>query len=68
MDNGRIHPAARPAAPFATSFASRRWGVWQRQLEAGHEPCFGTSERFFCAETDCPFRSECLGLRAAWKR
>lgn len=59
---------SRPEAPFVTSFASRRWQVWQRQLAAGHVPCFGTPERFFCTEGECPYRAECRGLRAAWNR
>lgn len=54
--------------PSPQSFTSRRWTVWQRQLRAGHVPCFGTPERFFCDEAECPFRAECRSLRANWQR
>lgn len=61
-------PAAAPAPGSKRRFASRRWTVWQRQVRAGHVPCFGTPERFFCSDADCPFRGECRGLRASWQR
>lgn len=30
--------------------------------------CFQSEERFFCRETGCAYRNECIRLVAAWKR
>lgn len=49
------------------STTSRRWAVWQLQMHEGHRSCFGTPERFFCTENDCPFSDECRRLRANWR-
>lgn len=45
-----------------------RRSIWVQQEGRGHEPCFATERRFFCEETDCPWRAECLSLRAEWRR
>ncbi|MGD8827064.1 MAG: hypothetical protein PVG21_00060 [Gammaproteobacteria bacterium] len=50
------------------SRAQRRYQIWARQAANGQTPCFGTPTRYFCDDWDCPFRAECLQLRAAWRR
>ncbi|MGE5626086.1 MAG: hypothetical protein ACM3ZT_11130 [Bacillota bacterium] len=55
-----VVPGGRPA--------SLRRIVWAEQEQCGHEPCFGTQRRLFCEESGCPWRGECLSLRAAWRR
>lgn len=61
-------PLRSPDSPKnVDSHASRRYVIWGMQVEAGHEPCFGTAVRFVCDEYECPFRKECLGLRAHWR-
>jgi hypothetical protein len=57
-----------PAPGAETVSARRRWQVLRQQLRDGHEPCFGTERRHACPEREtCPYRAECLGLRAAWR-
>lgn len=48
--------------------ATERWQIWGEQLDQGKTPCFRTTARFFCRDTDCPLREQCLSLRAAWRR
>jgi len=48
--------------------AQMRWSIWAEQRRAGHEPCFGTDNRIVCEEVGCPWRGECLALRAEWRR
>ncbi len=50
------------------SASRRRWAIWSVQQQTGHEPCFGTEARIFCRESACPWRAECLGLKAEWRR
>lgn len=45
-----------------------RWTIWGEQQRAGHQPCFGTERRMFCEELRCPWRGDCLSLRAEWRR
>lgn len=45
-----------------------RWEIWSLQAEQGIEPCFATERRFTCTDTQCPWRDECLGLQAEWRR
>ncbi len=42
--------------------------IRKQQVLDGHEPCFGTEQRYNCAETECPWRKPCQRLRAAWLR
>ena len=46
----------------------RRWQVLYEQMQRDHEPCFQTDQRHACAEFDCPWRAECMALRAEWRR
>lgn len=48
--------------------AGRRWRIWAQQAEQGALPCFATETRNTCQETACPWRDECLALKAEWKR
>jgi hypothetical protein len=59
--------AERPACP-APSRTQRRWQVLYEQLRSDHEPCFQTDRRHACPERDCPWRAECAGMRAEWRR
>lgn len=59
--------AAAQSSADATPTAER-WAIWQQQLAAGREPCFGTPLRFLCDDTDCRLRARCLNLRAEWLR
>lgn len=68
----RPGPAVRRPLPGAANpegpGGGERWRIWRLQIAAGHEPCFGTPERFGCDVLDCPWRARCLGLRAEWLR
>lgn len=57
------------AAPILdrTSVRQRRYQVWAEQQKANHELCFGTARRYIC-DAACPWRAECLSLRAEWMR
>ncbi len=46
----------------------RRWDVWAEQRHLHHQPCFATEYRIFCEEIGCPWRAECMSLRAEWRR
>ena len=46
---------------------SRTQTVRLRQMEQGHEPCFGTEKRFDCAEI-CEWRRDCHKRVAVWLR
>jgi hypothetical protein len=48
--------------------SARRWNIWAQQAAAGKQPCFASEVRFNCRELDCPWRAECLDLRAEWQR
>lgn len=60
------HSPAPP--PKNAKSCSERWNIWRGQLAAGHEPCFATSQRFHCQDVDCPWREQCMRLRAEWLR
>jgi hypothetical protein len=45
-----------------------RWQILYAQMAEGHEPCFRTERRHGCPEADCPYRPECMALRAEWRR
>lgn len=60
-------PAREGLAP-ARSASERRWAIWQEQEAAGQQACFATPLRLICTKMDCPWRSECLKLRADWMR
>lgn len=63
---GAVLPrAGRKAALEATR---RRWDILTEQMRSGHEPCFQTEGRHACGETQCPWRAECLSMRAEWLR
>jgi hypothetical protein len=69
--NAATQGRAEPAAPLAVtpiSRTQRRWQVLYQQLQCDHEPCFQTEKRHSCKETTCPWRTECLALRAEWRR
>lgn len=57
-----------PQRGVMRSGVQRRWQIRAEQQLAEHEPCFATDRRFFCEETGCPWRAECLALRAEWRR
>lgn len=59
---------AHEAAAQARSTSARRWAIWQEQEAAGQQACFATPLRLACAKMDCPWRSECMKLRADWMR
>lgn len=61
-----VEPA--PPPPGTATPTRERWTIWRVQIAAGHEPCFGTAQRFVCADTGCRLRARCLGLRAEWLR
>lgn len=61
-----VEPA--PPPPGTATPTRERWTIWRAQIAAGHEPCFGTAQRFVCADTGCRLRARCLGLRAEWLR
>lgn len=50
------------------SAAGLRWNVWAEQERQGRTPCFGTEARNACRKVDCPWRRECLSLKAEWRR
>jgi hypothetical protein len=54
-------------SPILQSSRHRRYQVWAAQQDSGMEPCFATPRRFVCDEQGCPWRDECLSLRAEWK-
>lgn len=60
--------AATMLLPAAGRPMQRRWAIWGEQARAGHEPCYGTERRLTCEEIQCPWRRECLALRAVWRR
>ncbi len=64
----RTLPLSVVRASPAGSASRRRWAIWSEQQHLGHEPCFGTEARIFCREASCPWRVECLGLKAEWRR
>jgi len=57
-----------PSAVGSLRPMQMRWAIWAEQEFLNHQPCFGTERRLFCEERDCPWRSQCLSLRAAWRR
>ena len=48
--------------------ASRKVLVHAIQRAEGHAACFLDDNRFLCKESSCEWRSECLTLKAAWRR
>lgn len=62
----RVREPARP--PETRDHVSRRYAIWRRQADEGHETCFATARRFICKETHCRYRAECVQLRAMWRR
>ncbi|HRQ65578.1 MAG TPA: hypothetical protein PKZ76_12085 [Xanthomonadaceae bacterium] len=60
--------AHRVSGPIIRSTRDRRYQVWSVQQSEGKDPCFATARRFVCDQFDCPWRSECLSLRAEWMR
>jgi hypothetical protein len=58
----------RTAAGSQVNCSARRWDIWAQQAASGKRPCFASEHRFTCMEADCPWRNECLGLRAEWHR
>lgn len=46
----------------------RRWQILGSQMREGHEPCFQTERRHACPEVECPWRTECVVMRADWRR
>jgi hypothetical protein len=48
--------------------ASKKVLVHAIQRAEGHAACFLADNRFMCQETGCEWRSECLTLKAAWRR
>ncbi|MCE5232431.1 MAG: hypothetical protein LLF91_03865 [Xanthomonadaceae bacterium] len=61
--DANVVEGARPA-----SASARRWAVWTEQEAAGTQACFATPLRLTCAKLDCPWRAECMKLRADWMR
>ncbi|GAP67074.1 hypothetical protein MBSD_n2390 [Mizugakiibacter sediminis] len=59
---------ARDGAAQARSASARRWAIWQEQEAAGQQACFATPLRLVCRKMDCPWRGECMKLRADWMR
>jgi hypothetical protein len=47
---------------------AQEFSVWAEQERANHMRCFGTERRFTCEEIECPWRAECISLRAEWRR
>lgn len=45
-----------------------RWKVLYSQLSSGREPCYQTEQRLVCTDDTCPWRQDCLALRAEWLR
>lgn len=69
MNTIHLNVLQPPAAPLRLARpVQRRWNIWSEQQGAGHEPCFGTDRRLYCEELNCPWRGECLSLRAEWRR
>ncbi|MBX6419744.1 MAG: hypothetical protein IRZ06_01885 [Nevskia sp.] len=66
VDAAGVRALATDDAPPGPT--ARRWAIWLKQMAAGHEPCFGTEDRYTCADTGCPYRAECLRSRADWLR
>lgn len=69
--NNVVLPGAvlpRPARRTALEATRRRWDILSAQMRSGHEPCFQTERRHACDEAQCPWRSECLSMRAQWLR
>jgi len=64
------HAFASPGSSTSSRASDSGWRhtVWAAQVSAGHEPCFGTAYRFVCDEASCPWRRDCLRLRAEWRR
>ncbi|HEX7113404.1 MAG TPA: hypothetical protein VF216_13245 [Mizugakiibacter sp.] len=62
----RVSP--REGLAQARSASERRWAIWQEQEAAGQQACFATPLRLICTKMDCPWRSECMKLRADWMR
>lgn len=46
----------------------RRWRIWAHQADRGEVPCFATDLRHTCRDTGCPWRGDCLSLKAEWQR
>lgn len=65
---GRFPASAAPMPAPSDSATRRRYAIWELQTAAGHSPCFGTSQRLVCTERNCPYRRECLRLKASWRR
>lgn len=66
--NPRVHTAGRVTAPYLPGGTARRYAIWEMQVARGQEPCFRTPVRFECETMDCPWREECLDLRAIWRQ
>ena len=60
--------AGLPPLVAGASGTRRRWAILRAQLRVGHEPCFQSDRRYGCPESACPWRDECTGLRAEWRR
>lgn len=69
MDLHGPFPSAGTPRPYPSGSASRRrYAIWELQNAAGDTPCFGTCQRLICTDNDCPYRAECLRLKASWRR
>lgn len=66
--HGRIPNHGTPMPSPSDSATRRRYAIWELQSAAGHTPCFGTSQRLICLQRHCPYRRECLRLKASWRR
>lgn len=38
------------------------------QRRQGKSPCCGSDLRYYCTDTECPWRAECFSLIAEWLR
>lgn len=64
-----VHLDPRPVPAIAGLRPMQlRWAIWAEQEYLNHQPCFGTERRIFCEERDCAWRSQCMSLRAQWRR
>lgn len=48
--------------------ARLRWDIWAQQAARGDTPCFATAARNTCRHLECPWRGQCLALKAEWRR
>ena len=68
LGDGSTVALASPSRRSPLYATQRRWQILTEQMREGHEPCFQTERRHACGELACPWRAECVSLRAEWLR